>query len=85
MAKSGVENFALFTNSLLANTFVFPYFEEFKRIIPCKNDFFVERIFSIFDKDKMGTVSLREFVETIQQFSRNDDDAKIAFLFEVHT
>ena len=60
-------------------------FEEFKRIIPCKNDFFVERIFSIFDKDKMGTVSLREFVETIQQFSRNDDDAKIAFLFQVHT
>ena len=60
-------------------------FEEFKRIIPCRNDFFVERIFGIFDKDKMGTVSLREFVETIQQFSRNDDDAKIAFLFQVHT
>ena len=58
-------------------------FEEFKRIIPCKKDFFVERIFSIFDKDKMGTVSLQEFVETIQQFSRNDDDAKIAFLFQV--
>ena len=58
-------------------------FEEFKRIIPCKKDFFVERIFSIFDKDKMGKVSLQEFVETIQQFSRNDDDAKIAFLFQV--
>ena len=58
-------------------------FEEFKRIIPCKKDFFVERIFSIFDKDKMGTVSLQEFVETIQQFSRDDDDAKIAFLFQV--
>ena len=58
-------------------------FEEFKRIIPCKKDFFVKRIFNIFDKDKMGTVSLREFIETIQQFSRNDDDAKIAFLFQV--
>ena len=58
-------------------------FEEFKRIIPCKKDFFVKRIFNIFDKDKMGTVSLSEFVETIQQFARNDDDAKIAFLFQV--
>ena len=58
-------------------------FEEFKRIIPCKKDFFVKRIFDIFDKDKMGTVSLSEFVETIQQFARDDDDAKIAFLFQV--
>ena len=58
-------------------------FEEFKKIIPCKKDFFVKRIFGIFDKDKMGTVSLREFVETIQQFSRDDDNAKIAFLFQV--
>ena len=58
-------------------------FEEFKRIISCKKDFFVERIFSIFDKDKMGKVSLREFIETIQRLSRNDDDAILAFLFQV--
>ena len=43
-------------------------FEEFKRIIPCKKDFFVRRIFSIFDKDRMGSVSLQEFVESVQQF-----------------
>ena len=58
-------------------------FEEFRRIVPCKKDFFVERIFSIFDKQKQGRVSLAEFVETVQQFSRDDDDAKIAFLFQV--
>ena len=58
-------------------------FEEFKRIIPCKKDFFVRRIFSIFDKDRMGSVSLQEFVESVQQFSGNDQDAKIAFLFQV--
>ena len=58
-------------------------FEEFKRIISCKKDFFVERIFSIFDKDKMGKVSLREFIEIIQRLSRNDDDAILAFLFQV--
>ena len=58
-------------------------FEEFRRIVPCKKDFFVERIFSIFDKQKLGRVSLTEFVETVQKFSRDDDDAKIAFLFQV--
>ena len=58
-------------------------FEEFKRIIPCKKDFFVRRILSIFDKDRMGSVSLQEFVESVQQFSGNDQDAKIAFLFQV--
>ena len=58
-------------------------FEEFKRIISCKKDFFVERIFSIFDKDKMGKVSLREFIEIIQRLSKNDDDAILAFLFQV--
>ena len=57
-------------------------FGEFRRIVPCKKDFFVERIFSIFDKQKLGKVSLTEFVETVQQFSRDDDDAKIAFLFQ---
>ena len=55
-------------------------FEEFRRIE--KKIFFVERIFSIFDKQKLGKVSLTEFVETVQQFSRDDDDAKIAFLFQ---
>ena len=41
------------------------------------------RIFSIFDKQKLGRVSLTELVETDQQFSRDADDAKIAFLFQV--
>ena len=42
----------------------------------------MERIFSIFDKQKLGKVSLTEFVETVQQFSRDDDNAKIDFLFQ---
>ena len=55
-------------------------FEEFRRM---QKRFFVARIFSIFDKQKLGRVSLTELVETDQQFSRDDDDAKIAFLFQV--
>ena len=35
------------------------------------------------DMDKMGKVSLREFIEIIQRLSKNDDDAILAFLFQV--
>ena len=59
--------------------------EEFKRIVPvCKRGFFTKRIFNIFDVDKDGKVSLKEFIHTMQQFSHDDDDTKIAFLFHVY-
>ena len=59
--------------------------EEFKRIVPvCKRGFFTKRIFNIFDVDKDGKVSLKEFIHTMQQFSQDDDDTKITFLFQVY-
>lgn len=57
---------------------------EFKKIVPSKNEFFVERAFRIFDKDGSGTVSLPEFIETMHQFSGQGDDEKISFLFKVY-
>ena len=59
-------------------------FNEFKNIVPSKNEFFVKRIFNIFDNDKSGTITLTKFIETVQQFARDDDDAKIEFLFHVY-
>ena len=38
-------------------------------------DFFVERMFRIFDKDNTWTISQEEFIETVQQFTKDDDDA----------
>jgi len=58
--------------------------DEFKKIVPSKNEFFVERAFRIFDKDGSGTVSLAEFIETMHQFSGQGDDEKISFLFKVY-
>ena len=60
--------------------------EEFKKIIPAKgkDNFFINQIFNIFDQDSSGTISLTEFIETIRQYSRKDDESKIEFLFRVY-
>ena len=59
-------------------------FEEFQKIVPCKNKFFVKRIFHIFDNNGDGTISLNEFIDTITHFSHRDDDTKLEFLFNVY-
>ena len=57
---------------------------EFKKIVPCKDQFFVQRIFNIFDSDQSGYITLPKFLETINTFSSTDDDTKIEFLFNVY-
>jgi len=60
-------------------------FEEFRKIVPCsKDEFFVRRIFTIFDSDQSGTIDVEEFVHTLVQFSLSEDDSKIEFLFNVY-
>lgn len=56
---------------------------EFKTIIPCKDEFFCQRIFEMFDSDGSGFITLAEFLETVQHFSSPDDDTKIEFLFNI--
>ena len=46
--------------------------------------FFVERAFRIFDRDKNGTVSMSEFIETMHQFAGQSTDEKLVFLFKVY-
>eukprot|EP00090_Calanus_glacialis_P005272 TRINITY_DN14088_c0_g1_i1.p1 TRINITY_DN14088_c0_g1~~TRINITY_DN14088_c0_g1_i1.p1 ORF type:complete len:1071 (+),score=285.92 TRINITY_DN14088_c0_g1_i1:327-3215(+) len=58
--------------------------QEFKKIVPSKNKFFVEGAFRIFDKDGSGTVSLEEFLETMHQFANQGEEEKLAFLFRVY-
>ena len=58
--------------------------EEFRKIVPCKDQFFVTRIFKLFDKDRSGYITLGKFIETVAQFSVVDDDTKIEFLFNIY-
>ena len=58
--------------------------EDFKKIIPSKDNFFVKRIFELFDLDKSGKISCGEFCETIHEFSLEDDNTKVAFLFHIY-
>ena len=57
---------------------------EFRKIVPCKDEFFVNRIFNIFDSDQSGYITLVKFIETVGQFSSSDDDSKIEFLFNIY-
>ena len=43
--------------------------EEFKKIMPSKNKFFVERCFKIFDIDGDGTITLTEFLDKMYQYA----------------
>ncbi|CAL8089261.1 unnamed protein product [Orchesella dallaii] len=58
--------------------------EDFKRIIKTKNEFFVDRVFDIFDEDGSGSISLHEFLDAMHQFAGQDCDDKIRFLFKVY-
>ena len=62
-------------------------FEEFKSCFDkkaFKEDFFVKRMFDIFDCSDSGEISLTDFVETTQQFAKDDDNSKISFLFKLY-
>ena len=59
-------------------------FEDFKKIVPSKDEFFVSRIFHMFDSDKSGTISVAEFCETIHEFSIEDNDSKMSLLFHIY-
>ena len=60
--------------------------EDFKKIIPSgsKDDFFTNQMFNIFDQDRSGHISQTEFIETIRQYSRKDDETKFGFLFRIY-
>jgi hypothetical protein len=45
----------------------------------------VERAFRIFDRDGSGTVSMQEFIDSMQQFAgESKTDEKLVFLFRVY-
>ena len=46
--------------------------------------FFVERIFSIFDKNQDGRISMDETIQIFHKLNSQDDEGKVAFLFKIY-
>ena len=59
-------------------------YDEFKKIIPSKDDFFVKRLFQLFDCDQDQSVSISEFCEAINAFYSEGVDSKLEFLFYIY-
>ena len=67
---------------------MFPFFRNkvfiFKLFFFLNQEFFVQRTFTIFDKDKSGTISAAEFLETMSDFSKQGNTEKITYLFKIY-
>ena len=59
-------------------------FDEFKKIIPSKDDFFVKRLFNLFDFDQSQSVSIWEFSEAVNAFYSEGENSKLEFLFFIY-
>jgi len=57
---------------------------EFKKIFPSKDNFFVSRLFKIFDTDGSKTISIAEYCQTINRFYAEGDESKLEFLFYLY-
>lgn len=47
-------------------------------------DFFAKRVFDIFDRDGSETVSLQEFVQSVEDFTLKRKEDKLRFLFKIY-
>ena len=58
---------------------------EFKKMMPSKNEFFVRRVYEIFDIDGDGQLSLAEFLDKMYQYADSSNDVnKVLLLFQVY-
>merc|ERR1719339_524426 len=49
-----------------------------------KSDFFMERIFNVFDRQHKGFVTLDTFIGTVEKYSSFDEESKIEFLIDIY-
>merc|ERR1719228_794138 len=57
---------------------------EFQNMFQFKSHFFLERVFSIFDKHGNGSVTLENFIGAVEKYALFDDDAKIEFFIDLY-
>ena len=57
---------------------------EFKKAMGLKDEYFAERMFSMFDNDKSGVIDLEEFLKTVEELVFATQEEKLKFAYQLH-
>ena len=57
---------------------------EFKKAMGLKDEYFAERMFSMFDNDKSGVIDLDEFLKTVEELVFATEEDKLKFAYQLH-
>ena len=57
---------------------------EFKKALGLKDEYFAERMFSLFDNDRTGIIDSEEFLKTVEELVFTTEEAKLKFAYQLH-
>src|SRR4028119_1097210 len=57
---------------------------EFKKAMGLKDEYFAERMFSMFDNDKNGFIEIDEFLKTVEEIVLATAEKKMKFAYQLH-
>lgn len=57
---------------------------EFKKALGLKDEYFADRLFSIFDTDSSGTIKIEEFLTTVENLVFATTEEKLQFAYQLH-
>ena len=58
--------------------------KEFKKALGLKDEYFADRLFSIFDKDNSGDIQIEEFLKTVENLIFASTEEKLKFAYQLH-
>lgn len=57
---------------------------EFQKALGLKDEYFIARMFSIFDTDNSSTINIEEFLKTVEELVVATDEKKLQFAYQLH-
>ncbi len=57
---------------------------EFKQALGLKDEYFADRLFSIFDTDNSGSIQIEEFLTTVENLVFATTEEKLKFAYQLH-
>ncbi|WP_413173026.1 EF-hand domain-containing protein [Anabaena azotica] len=58
--------------------------KEFKKALGLKDEYFADRLFSIFDKDNSGDIKIEEFLKAVENLVLATTEEKLKFAYQLH-